>query len=193
MPITTAPPAVTNPHAGVMTTKPATAPEQKPSTLGLPRTIHSIIGQINEATAVARVVVVKALAAMTSAADRAAGVKSIPTDPQHSGADHAEHHAVRGEVLLAEPHALAEDDAQNQRGPTRGHVDHGPAREINGFDFGVGVGDAVHHAVNSPNHVRLGKIDDEHPQNHKQEKAENLMRSAMEPMIKAGVMMANIN
>src|SRR4029077_1307447 len=64
----TAPVEVTKPQAGVITTKPATAPEQKPSTLGLPRTIHSASGQTNEATAVASVVVVKALAAMTSAA-----------------------------------------------------------------------------------------------------------------------------
>src|SRR5207253_8806160 len=68
MPMATAPLAVTKPHAGVMTTRPATAPEQKPRTLGLPRNIHSAIGQTNEATAVAKVVVVKALAAITSAA-----------------------------------------------------------------------------------------------------------------------------
>src|SRR5882724_1115404 len=67
MPIITAPFAVTKPQAGVMTTKPATAPEQKPSTLGLPLTSHSAIGQTKDATAVAIVVVVNALAAITSA------------------------------------------------------------------------------------------------------------------------------
>src|SRR5580765_962269 len=66
-PMISEPAGVTKPHAGVMTTSPATAPEQKPSTLGLPLSIHSAIGQTNEATAVARVVVVNALAAMTSA------------------------------------------------------------------------------------------------------------------------------
>src|SRR5690348_13816157 len=66
-PMATAPLGVTKPHAGVMTTRPATAPEQKPNTLGLPRNIHSAIGQTNEATAVASVVVVNALAAITSA------------------------------------------------------------------------------------------------------------------------------
>src|SRR5215468_5678136 len=63
-----APLGVTKPHAGVITTRPATAPEQKPSTLGLPRKTHSSIGQTKEATAVAKVVVVKAFAAITSAA-----------------------------------------------------------------------------------------------------------------------------
>src|SRR5580693_8552196 len=51
-----------------MSTSPATAPEQKPSKLGLPFTIHSHIGHTNEPTAVAIVVVVKALAAITSPA-----------------------------------------------------------------------------------------------------------------------------
>src|SRR5437867_12319613 len=68
MPMMTAPLTVTKPQAGVMTTRPATAPEQKPRTLGLPLTIHSTIGQTKEATAVAIVVVVKALAATPSAA-----------------------------------------------------------------------------------------------------------------------------
>src|SRR5213596_1613696 len=82
MPITTAPRAVTKPQAGVITTNPATAPEQKPSTLGLPRKIHSAIGQTKEATAVARVVVVNALAATTSAATALPALK--PYQPTHN-------------------------------------------------------------------------------------------------------------
>src|SRR6266446_3767376 len=82
MPIATAPLGVTKPQAGVMTTRPATAPEQKPSTLGLPRMLHSIIGQTKEATAVARVVVVKALAAMTSAPTALPALK--PYQPTHN-------------------------------------------------------------------------------------------------------------
>src|SRR5882672_3743497 len=68
MPMSTAPLTVTKPQAGVITTKPATAPEQKPRMLGLPRVIHSVSAQTNEATAVASVVVVTALAATPSAA-----------------------------------------------------------------------------------------------------------------------------
>src|SRR3989449_71290 len=82
MPMITAPLTVTKPQAGVITTRPATAPEQKPSTLGLPRTTHSAIGHTNEATAVARVVVVKALAAMTSAATALPALK--PYQPTQS-------------------------------------------------------------------------------------------------------------
>src|SRR5712692_11903630 len=82
MPMTTAPVELTNPHAGVITTNPATAPEQKPSTLGLPLTTHSAMGQTKEATAVARVVVVNALAAMTSAATALPALK--PYQPTHN-------------------------------------------------------------------------------------------------------------
>src|SRR5436190_23936773 len=67
MPIIIAPVESTNPQAGVITTSPATAPEQKPRMLGLPFTTYSAMAQANEATAVASVVVMKALAATTSA------------------------------------------------------------------------------------------------------------------------------
>src|SRR4051794_4152268 len=82
MPITNAPLAVMNPQAGVTTTSPATAPEQNPSTLGLPRTIHSINGHTNEATAVAMVVVMNALAATPSAATALPALN--PYHPTHN-------------------------------------------------------------------------------------------------------------
>src|SRR5439155_2964541 len=82
MPIITAPFGVTKPQAGVITTKPATAPEQKPSTLGLPLITHSMIGQTKLATAVASVVVVNALAATTSAATALPALK--PYQPTHN-------------------------------------------------------------------------------------------------------------
>src|SRR5262249_14925294 len=92
MPITIAPPAVTNPQAGVMTTSPATAPEQKPNTLGLPRNIHSAIGHTNEATAVAIVVVIKAFAATTSAATALPALN--PYHPTHSMPVPIEHNTM---------------------------------------------------------------------------------------------------
>src|SRR2546430_7256829 len=82
MPMRTAPFAVTKPQAGVITTRPATAPEQKPSTLGLPLVSHSATGQTKEATAVASVVVVKAFAATTSAATALPALK--PYQPTHN-------------------------------------------------------------------------------------------------------------
>src|ERR1700721_1383200 len=82
MPTTIAPSALTYPQAGVITTRPATAPEQKPNTLGLPPTSHSTTGHTNEATAVAMVVVMNAFAAITSAPTALPALK--PYQPTHS-------------------------------------------------------------------------------------------------------------
>src|SRR6185437_12584029 len=92
MPMISAPPAVTNPQAGVITTRPATAPEQKPSTLGLPRTIHSINGHTKEATAVAIVVVMNAFAATPSAATALPALK--PYQPTHNMPVPIEHNTM---------------------------------------------------------------------------------------------------
>src|ERR1044071_845396 len=70
------------PHAGVTTTRPATAPEQKPSTLALRRVRYSSAAQVNEATPVASVVVVNALAATPSAATALPALN--PYQPTHS-------------------------------------------------------------------------------------------------------------
>src|SRR6185295_15765106 len=89
MPIMMAPEVFTNPHAGVITTSPATAPEQKPRMLGLPRKTYSAIAQTNDATAVAMVVVMNALAATPSAATAEPALKpyqptqSIPVPTMH--------------------------------------------------------------------------------------------------------------
>src|SRR4051812_21400186 len=81
-PMRTAPVGETNPAPGVMTTRPATAPEQNPRTVGFPRVIHSSAGQTAQATAVASVVAVNALAAMPSAATALPALK--PYQPTHS-------------------------------------------------------------------------------------------------------------
>ena len=73
---------VTNPHAGVITTRPATTPEQRPSTLGLPLRSHSEAAQKRPAVAAASVVVVKALEAMPSAPRAEPALK--PYHPTHS-------------------------------------------------------------------------------------------------------------
>src|SRR5688572_33189095 len=68
MPMPIAADVFTKPHAGVITTRPATAPEQKPRILGLPLRMYSVIAQANDATALHSVVVANELAATPSAA-----------------------------------------------------------------------------------------------------------------------------
>src|SRR6266581_2780108 len=82
IPIITAPVGSTYPHAGVITTNPPTAPEQNPSTLGLPRSAYSSIAHVNEATAVARVVAMNAFAAIPSGASALPALK--PYHPTQS-------------------------------------------------------------------------------------------------------------
>src|ERR1043165_2197485 len=82
MPMIIAPVLVTKPHAGVITTRPATAPEQKPRILGLPRKTYSAIAHTNDATAVAIVVVMNAFAATPSAATALPALK--PYQPTQS-------------------------------------------------------------------------------------------------------------
>src|SRR5579859_1660898 len=81
-PITSAPPGSTKPEAGVMATRPATAPEQMPSTDGLPLNIHSTIIQPRPAAAVAIWVTAMAMPALTPAVTAEPALK--PNQPTHS-------------------------------------------------------------------------------------------------------------
>src|SRR5688500_7804437 len=81
-PMITAPVASTNPAAGVMTTRPATTPEQNPSTDAYFFVMYSNAPQVNEATAAASVVVMNAFDAMPSAAPALPALK--PYHPTQS-------------------------------------------------------------------------------------------------------------
>jgi polyisoprenoid-binding protein YceI len=168
-------------------------PEQKPSTLGLPRSEPFGRGPEKPATAAASVVVVKALAAMASAPSADPALKPYQPDPEHAGADHTEHQGVRGHRLLAETEARAEDDAEHERGPARGHVHDGAAGEVDRLDGGVGIQRTAHEAGPGPDHVGEGKIHREHPDRDEDQHSENFMRSAMAPTMRAGVMMAKLS
>src|SRR5689334_858151 len=78
----TADETLTKPAPGVITTRPATMPEQKPSTLGWPLTIHSATAQTKPATAAAIVVVANAFEAMASAPSAEPALK--PYQPTQS-------------------------------------------------------------------------------------------------------------
>src|ERR1700752_2563717 len=73
---------VTNPAAGVIATRPATAPDAAPSTVGLPREDHSVNIQPSAAAAVAVLVVMNAWAARPLAASALPALN--PNQPNHS-------------------------------------------------------------------------------------------------------------
>src|SRR2546427_13240688 len=72
----------TNPEAGVMATSPATAPEAAPSTVGLPRIVHSVNIQPSAAAAAAVLVARNPLAARPLAPRALPALK--PNQPNHS-------------------------------------------------------------------------------------------------------------
>src|SRR6516165_3000003 len=84
MPIQNEPNGPTNPEAGVMATKPATAPEQMPMTVGLPFIIHSTIIQVKAAVAVAVWVTSMAMPACRPALTAEPALK--PNQPTHRSA-----------------------------------------------------------------------------------------------------------
>src|SRR5690606_28622461 len=81
-PIMSAPTGPTSPAAGVMPTKPATAPDMPPSRDGLPLTIHSVPAQASTAPAVAMMVLKNASAATSFAPSAEPALK--PNQPTHS-------------------------------------------------------------------------------------------------------------
>src|SRR5208337_4657322 len=80
-PITTDGVGPTNPEAGVMATRPATAPEAMPRTLGLPFMSHSANIQASAAAAVAICVAAMAIPARPSAATAEPALN--PNQPTH--------------------------------------------------------------------------------------------------------------
>src|SRR6201994_3268478 len=81
-PITIEPPGSRKPEAGVMATRPATAPEMAPSTDGLPLTIHSANIQPSVAAAVA--ICVTAIAMPARPFDATADPALKPNQPTHN-------------------------------------------------------------------------------------------------------------
>src|SRR5246500_78689 len=82
MPIQNEPSGPTKPDAGVIATSPATAPEQMPITVGLPRIIHSTSIQVKPAVAVAVCVTSIAMPACIPAETAEPALK--PNQPTHS-------------------------------------------------------------------------------------------------------------
>src|SRR5438094_342798 len=75
-------PRPTKPEAGVMATRPATAPEAAPSTVGLPRVAHSVNIQPSAAADAPVLVARNALAASPLASSALPALK--PNQPNHS-------------------------------------------------------------------------------------------------------------
>ena len=142
-----------------MATRPATAPEQMPMTVGLPRAdpLHQHPGEgcnrggdLGHGHRHAR---------LHAGGDGGAGVEAEPADPQQRGADEGEHHVVaRARVL-----ALAEADRAHQAGNARVDMHDGAAGEVEHLEHGVVVA-VGHEAVGAPDPMRDRRVDEDRPQ-----------------------------
>ena len=123
-------PGVRAAQAGVIATRPATAPEAAPTEVALPSLIFSTTSQPRMAAAGAASVLSKASAAMPSAASLGAGVEAEPAEPQEAGAEQDEGRVVRLVRALGEADALAEHERQGEGRGTGVDVHRGAAGEV---------------------------------------------------------------
>ena len=91
---------------------------------------------------------------------------------------------MRCHVLGAVAITLAEKQRANEARDTGIDVHHGAAGEIEHA--------SAAEEPAAPHPMRYGRIDQKQPEDHEQTRAENFMRSAKAPTIRAGVMMAKV-
>src|SRR5260370_28596500 len=113
MPMTRACQGGTNPDAGVIVPRAATAPEIMPSTDGLHRIVHSIAPQVSAPAQAARWVAVIAITAREFAARADPPLKPEPAYPQQSGTCHRERQIERRQIFGAVAIAPAHHFARN--------------------------------------------------------------------------------
>ena len=185
-PITIAAIGVTKPAAGVIATSPATAPEAAPSTVGLPRELHSVNIQARAAAAAAVLVVMKAWAASPLAASALPALN--PNQPNQSRLAPI---TVNGRLCggigwWPIPSALADDEGRRERGDARGDVHDGAAREVQRAQVA-----RASRPCPRPS-ARAGRTRAVAHSRMKTMNVENFLRSANAPVMRAGVMTANI-
>ena len=70
---------------------------------------------------------------------------------------------MRRHYFFPKSEPMPEENAENERRPTGRHVHDRAAREIDGGNFGRRIPEAIHPAIDTPDHVRDRKINREHP------------------------------
>ena len=150
-----------------MATRPATAPEAAPSTVGLPRAIHSVNIQPSAAAAAAVLVARNALAASAVGLERAAGVEAEPAEPQQRRAHDGHGQVVRLHRLVPVAAALAEHDRADERGDARGDVHDGAAGEVERAEL-------LQPAAVAPDPVGERVVDEGRPEHGEQQEGREL-------------------
>ena len=176
-----------------MATSPATAPEPTPThrRSAAVRPIDDI--EVSAATAVAIWVTIIAMPACKPRGDRRAGVEPEPADPQKPRADEGQNHVVRPRRSRL---ALAEQEARHEFGdaalmwttvpPAKSRTWRAPWKSPLELTLAALMNPSA------PDPVGDRRVDEDRRQADEHSMAENFIRSANEPAMSAGVMMANV-
>ena len=162
-----------------MQTSPATAPEQAPNTLGLPRDTHSIVGPTDRSGGGREMSGGKRARSDRIGLQRAAGIEAKPADPQQRGADDRVGQIVRRHRFAAVAKPAADQQRANQRRDSGTDMHHRAAGEIERSarrPTGQMRRTVVQHAA-PPNPMRERTVDERSPQNR-----ENHHRAEFHPL-----------
>src|SRR5262245_2012951 len=193
-PMATDPTGPTKPEAGVMATRPATAPVQIPMTVGLPRNIHSTSIQVKPAVAVAMWVTSMAMPACRPADTAEPALK--PNQPTHN----IEAPMKVNTMLCAGPESLRLPSTRQAIRPATPELTCTtvpPAKSSTLNQPAKSPFSSVLAALKMPSGPQTQCATGEEtkiahrPMN--QSIAENFMRSAKAPAISAGVMIAKVS
>ena len=181
-----APSGLTNAHAGVIATSPATAPEAAPTVVGLPSRICSTSSQPSTPAQVATVVVVNARPAMLSAAPSEPALK--PYQPNHSNeAPSRTNGTLCGFIgSLRQPTRLPSTSANARPADPALMCTAVPPAKSSAFSL-------LRIQPVPKTQLATGRYTIVTQMATKIDQLQNLVRSATAPEIRAGVMIANIS
>ena len=123
-------------------------------------------------------------------AQGAAGVEAEPAHPQQAGADEAKHKRVRRHSRVRVTETLAEIERANQRRDAAGDVNDRSAGEV---ERGNVAASRVEQAADAQTMWAIGQYTRSDQSERNRAIELNFIRSANAPVMRAGVMMANIN
>ena len=165
-----------------MATRPATAPEAMPSTLGLPLLNHSANIQLKRGSAGRHLRHQHRHAGAAVRGRRRAGIETEPPHPEERCADQRQRQIVGRHCFAAVPQSLAEHQAAGETGDAGIDVHDGAAGVVENAC-------RIQPAAGLPHHVRdRARTPAATSAAMNTSIAENFMRSANAPAISAGVM-----
>ncbi len=175
----------TNPAPGVIATRPTTSPVEAPTSVGRPFLISidqhpgKQCGRSGDSRGH------KCMGGEAVGNQGASGVKTEPSEPEHGGTENDKRYIVDpvGHVFISA--AFSKKERKDKSADAGADVYDVSAGKIHRTDCGEKT-------ALSPYHMRQRVIDDQRPQGCEQKQCFEFHTAHQEPVIRAGVIMANI-